>query len=44
MAAIISKTLDIKKLTEMINLTDRSINKGSKRFFLELRDQNENNK
>jgi len=41
---IIYEILDIKKLTEIINLTDGSIYMGPKRKNLELWDQNENNK
>jgi len=36
MTEIISEILCIKKLTEMINLTDESIDKGRKRIFLKL--------
>jgi len=43
MAEIISKILDIKKLTEWTKLTDGSVHKGPKRKFLKLKDQIENN-
>ena len=44
MADIISKILDIKKLTEWTKVTNGGVHEWPKRKILELRDQIENNK